>query len=90
MSTLELHRARLTDADWQSDAACRGSDPDAFFPAADEDAAHAKAICAGCSVRIECLTFAIASDQRHGVWGGLSEKDRAALRARGRWSAQSR
>lgn len=89
MSTLS-GSARLTEADWQSGAVCRGADPDVFFPAADADAAQAKAICAGCGVRIDCLAFAMASDQRHGVWGGLSEKDRAALRSRGRRSAQSR
>lgn len=90
MSTLGLHRARLADADWQTGAACRGCDPDVFFPTADEDAADAKVICAGCSVRDECLAFAMASDQRHGVWGGLSEKDRAALQARGRCRAPTR
>jgi len=39
----------------------------------------AKAVCAACPVREPCLVHALASEERHGVWGGLSERERAAL-----------
>jgi transcription factor WhiB len=62
---------------WQEDAACRGVLPDVFFP--DEDPARAKAICETCPVRLHCLAFALERKERYGVWGGLTEKERAAL-----------
>lgn len=62
---------------WQQDAACRGVLPDVFFP--DEDPAAAKAICSSCPVRLDCLAFAFEHKERYGIWGGLTEKERAAL-----------
>lgn len=72
---------------WRSLAACRSADPDLFFPISSSgrsiaQAAEAKAICAGCPVRRECLAFALRTHQGHGVWGGLSEQERYPL-----WSA---
>lgn len=88
MSTI-TRRAR-TDAahpltrnyDWRDDAACREYDPELWFPvgsghAAQEQEEAAKHICGGCPVRPECLDWAIASGQSSGVWGGLSEYERA-------------
>ena len=65
-------------------AACRSADPDLFFPISSSgpslaQAAAAKAICAGCRVRRECLAFALRTHQVHGVWGGLSEQERHLL-----------
>lgn len=65
---------------WQRDAACRGSDPALFFTERGESTAEAKAICAGCPVRAECLEYALETDQRHGLWGGLSERGRRRIR----------
>jgi WhiB family transcriptional regulator, redox-sensing transcriptional regulator len=66
---------------WRSLAACQSADPDLFFPISSSGAslaqvARAKAICAGCQVRRECLAFALRTHQVHGVWGGLSEQER--------------
>ena len=70
---------------WRSAAACRSADPDLFFPISDsgparEQAAKAKAICATCRVRRECLAFALQTGQIHGIWGGTTEHQRAATR----------
>jgi len=72
------------DQDWRSAAACRAADPDLFFPVSSsgkalDEVAQAKAICARCHVHRECLAFALATRQRHGVWGGLSEDERYLL-----------
>lgn len=71
----------LADEHWRTVAACRSAEPDLFFPvsAADNNplqVAEAKAICACCLVRRECLDFAIDSRQMHGIWGGLTEEER--------------
>lgn len=71
---------------WRTLAACRSVDPDLFFPISSSgpslaQVAQAKAICAGCPVRRECLAFALRTHQVHGVWGGLSEQERHRLRS---------
>ena len=76
----------LVDQDWRFLAACRSADPDLFFPVSLSgpsmaQVAEAKAICAGCPVRRECLAFALRTHQVHGVWGGLSEQERYPLRS---------
>jgi WhiB family redox-sensing transcriptional regulator len=73
-----------TDIRWREDAACRDEDTNIFFPVTDEDAGPAKAICAVCPVREECLEFALATRQEDGVWGGLTETERRRLRRRQR------
>ena len=66
--------------DWFDDAACRDADTDVFFPTAEADAAAAKAICALCPVREECLESALeASPAPEGVWGGLTRVERHRL-----------
>ena len=79
--------ARIAHTEWRSAAACRSADPELFFPIsasgpAREQAAEAKAICAICRVRRECLTFALRTGQHHGIWGGTTEDERAASRRR--------
>jgi WhiB family transcriptional regulator, redox-sensing transcriptional regulator len=71
----------LADEHWRPIAACRTAEPDLFFPvsAADNNrlqVTEAKAVCAGCLVRRECLDFAIRTRQMHGIWGGLTEEER--------------
>ena len=81
--------------DWVQRARCRDEDPELFFPigttglaAAQVEAA--KAICMRCEVRAECLEWALVTAQDAGVWGGLSEDERRALRrARRRGAAVS-
>ncbi len=65
---------------WRSDAACLGSDPDLFYPQRGQDLRAAKALCRGCPVRIECLEVSLAGDERFGIWGGLSERERHRIR----------
>ncbi len=54
---------------WRQRAACRGADPDIFYPISDEDAEEAQAICAGCDVRHLCLEWALSNREHDGVWG---------------------
>ena len=67
---------------WQRDALCSQTDPEAFFPEKGGSTRDAKRICAGCDVRTQCLEFALANDQRFGIWGGLSERERRKLKKR--------
>jgi WhiB family redox-sensing transcriptional regulator len=71
--------------DWVHHARCKDEDPELFFPigttgTAALQIAQAKAVCVQCDVRIECLEWAMATGQDAGVWGGLSEEERRALR----------
>ena len=65
---------------WQRDALCAQTDPDAFFPEKGGSTREAKAVCAACSVRVECLQYALMNDERFGIWGGLSERERRRAR----------
>ncbi|QTX05246.1 WhiB family transcriptional regulator [Agromyces archimandritae] len=67
---------------WQSDALCAQTDPEAFFPEKGGSTRDAKKICTGCEVRSQCLEYALANDERFGIWGGLSERERRKLRKR--------
>jgi WhiB family transcriptional regulator, redox-sensing transcriptional regulator len=67
---------------WQEAALCAETDPEAFFPEKGGSTREAKKICTGCEVRAECLEFALANDERFGIWGGLSERERRRLRRR--------
>ena len=74
--------AGLTPGDegWRLDALCAETDPEAFFPEKGGSTREAKRVCTGCDVRSECLEFALANDERFGIWGGLSERERRRLR----------
>lgn len=65
---------------WKADAACRDLDPDLFFPAPGESHTEAQAVCRRCDVQAECLAYALTSDERFGVWGGTSERERRRIR----------
>lgn len=67
---------------WQSDALCAQTDPESFFPEKGGSTRDAKRICTSCEVRGECLEYALANDERFGIWGGLSERERRKLRRR--------
>ncbi len=67
--------------------ACReGVDPDLWFPASRRSPAvkEAKLRCMACPVQNECLEYALLEDERYGIWGGLLEEEREALRRRRR------
>ena len=63
------------------DAACLEYPDVEFFPDRGQSSAPAKAVCARCSVRTECLAFALDLDIRDGVWGGTSPKERRPVRS---------
>ena len=72
---------------WRGRSACRDSDPDVFFPIGTTGPAvvqieQAKAVCGRCPVVQSCLDWALRSGQDSGVWGGLSEDERRALKRR--------
>jgi WhiB family transcriptional regulator, redox-sensing transcriptional regulator len=68
------------DESWRLDALCAETDPEAFFPEKGGSTREAKRVCVGCAVRVECLEFALSNDERFGIWGGLSERERRRLR----------
>jgi WhiB family redox-sensing transcriptional regulator len=70
------------EQDWQERALCAQTDPEAFFPEKGGSTREAKRICLGCEVRSECLEYALAHDERFGIWGGLSERERRKLKKR--------
>lgn len=61
------------------EAACRFEDLELFFSVGEGREDEAKAVCRRCAVRWECLTYAIETRQRHGVWGGLNPDERGLL-----------
>ena len=73
---------------WQYDALCRQHSSNLFFPPAtfekkedrEKREAKAKAVCSGCPVKIECLEYAIRTNQDSGVWGGATEDERKSIR----------
>jgi WhiB family redox-sensing transcriptional regulator len=67
---------------WQERALCAQTDPEAFFPEKGGSTREAKKVCIGCDVRGECLEYALANDERFGIWGGLSERERRKLKKR--------
>ena len=68
------------ELEWQERALCAQTDPEAFFPEKGGSTREAKRVCSGCAVRSECLEYALANDERFGIWGGLSERERRRLR----------
>ena len=72
---------------WRQRAACRGVEPEIFYPVSEEDAEQAKAVCAQCEVRQTCLEFALVNRERDGVWGGATERERRRIIRQRRRSA---
>ena len=65
---------------WADHAGCRSLNADLFFPETTNDEAAAKAVCAACPVRSECLEHALAASEPYGIWGGLTLRERRLLR----------
>jgi WhiB family redox-sensing transcriptional regulator len=61
-------------------ANCLGVDPSLFFPERGASSTKAKAVCRGCTVREDCLNYALVRGEKHGIWGGLSERERRRIR----------
>ncbi|MFC9987816.1 WhiB family transcriptional regulator [Streptomyces globisporus] len=64
-----------TDLSWRESALCAQTYPDAHFPEVGGSARDAKKTCRACEVQPECLAYALGTGQRHGVWGGLGERE---------------
>ncbi len=65
---------------WQEQALCAQTDPEAFFPEKGGSTREAKRICVGCDVKGDCLEYALGQDERFGIWGGMSERERRRLK----------
>jgi WhiB family redox-sensing transcriptional regulator len=81
-SDVALPGVEAEELSWQERALCAETDPEAFFPEKGGSTREAKKICTGCEVRAECLEYALSNDERFGIWGGLSERERRRLRRR--------
>lgn len=68
--------------EWQEQALCAQTDPEAFFPEKGGSTREAKRICRACVVRDQCLEYALEHDERFGIWGGLSERERRRVKKR--------
>jgi WhiB family redox-sensing transcriptional regulator len=65
---------------WTERAVCAQTDPEKFFPKKGNSTRDAKGVCGGCPVRIQCLQYALDHDERFGVWGGCSERERREMK----------
>lgn len=72
--------ARDLDRDWREYANCKGSSASIFFLDWGSTTDQAKSICGACPVQAECLEYAVMTNQKYGVWGGLSERERRKIR----------
>lgn len=73
----------IDEMGWQEKALCAQTDPEAFFPEKGGSTREAKKVCLSCEVRAECLDYALKNDERFGIWGGLSERERRRIRRAG-------
>jgi WhiB family redox-sensing transcriptional regulator len=85
-------REAFDRASWRESAACRDAETELFFPVSSvgpavAETSRAKAICADCPVRQACLSYALATNQVYGIWGGYDEDERRVLRRRQRRAA---
>jgi WhiB family redox-sensing transcriptional regulator len=75
-----MHPDEVDDLGWQDRALCAQTDPEAFFPEKGGSTREAKRVCKACEVRAECLEYALENDERFGIWGGMSERERRRLK----------
>ena len=80
--TIKLESGESIELSWQERALCAQTDPEAFFPEKGGSTREAKRVCLSCDVRSQCLEYALAHDERFGIWGGLSERERRRLKRR--------
>jgi WhiB family transcriptional regulator, redox-sensing transcriptional regulator len=69
----------VVDLTWRTSGACRGLDPEIFYPSDEDEAAEAKGICNGCHVQVTCLEYALRFREKEGVWGGCTERERRRI-----------
>lgn len=80
VATLDDLAALVTPEPWTAEALCAQTDPEAFFPEKGGSTRQAKSVCAACPVIDECLRYALDRDERFGIWGGTSERERRRIR----------
>ena len=83
LAVIAFTESKVDDDDglaWQVSALCAQTNPEAFFPEKGGSTRDAKKVCGSCDVQSTCLEYAIANDERFGIWGGLSERERRRLR----------
>ena len=93
LTALSVVHATWNNRDWREAAACVAVDTNLFFPtgvtgSAVDQTNLAKELCRDCSVRPQCLEFALRTCQDHGVWGGATEEERRVMRRRRRAAAR--
>lgn len=71
----------FVDQPWADQAICAQTDPEAFYPEKGSSPRDAKKVCLTCPVRAMCLEWALDTDEKWGVWGGKSERERRVIRA---------
>ena len=82
MRELLLLETTTDEGGWQERALCAQTDPEAFFPEKGGSTREAKKVCQTCDVRDDYLESALMNDERFGIWGGLSERERRKLKKR--------
>ena len=80
--TRRLMSSGYGTGDWRDEGLCAQTDPEAFYPEKGHSPKPAKKVCADCPVQALCLEYALAHDERYGVWGGLSERERRELKTK--------
>lgn len=68
--------------EWREEAACRDTGVEMWFPGQGQGSSRQKRICQGCTVQGECLEYALTKHVRHGIWGGMTERELRDLRRR--------
>ncbi len=72
---------------WRMLGACRGLDPEIFYPGEEDDPTEGKAVCASCGVQVACLEYALRYREKDGIWGGCTERERRRIIRQRRRSA---
>lgn len=70
----------IPSSEWMELAECRGVDTELFYPQRGESSGPALMVCSACPVRAECLNHALATGEKHGIWGGRTERGRRKVR----------
>lgn len=73
----------LLDQDWRAEALCARFDPDLFFAPGAIEHKEAKRVCRECPVQMQCLSYAMSTPVDHGIWGGMTERERRRHRRQG-------
>jgi WhiB family redox-sensing transcriptional regulator len=72
--------AVAVEQDWRALGACSKTDPDLWFAVGAMEHKQAKRICRECPVQSQCLAYAMDAPVDHGIWGGLTERERRRFR----------